>query len=100
VEPQASDHFAVWLDCAGDPPENEAEVMHALACITGDWFTAYCLISGRDESSIRPWKGVVAAPVTRDAAKVIVDWLAFVGARAFIDDGHFGENDQAEVSDA
>lgn len=84
-----TDRVAVWLMCDSDPPENEAEVMHALACITGDWFTAYGLVSGRHETSARPWKGVVAAPVSRDAAEVIVKWLSSVGAHAVIDHGYF-----------
>jgi len=45
------DRVAVWLISDAEPPENEAEVVHALTSITGDPLKAYYLISGRDDSS-------------------------------------------------
>jgi len=87
MQSRPNDRVAVWLDC-GDPLVNEPDVMYALTCITGDSLKAYYLISGRDETSSYPGKGVVAL-VTEDVAEVIVRWLKSVGAPAFIDHGYF-----------
>lgn len=91
----ANEKVAVWLDCQDDPPENEADVMMALTYITGDPYRAYYLISGRDKTSAGPWKGVVAGPVPRDEAEVIVKLLKAVGANAIIDDGYFEDTEVA-----
>jgi hypothetical protein len=42
--------------------------------------------SGRDQTSVGPWKGIVAAPVTHEAARVIVKWLDSIGAYAIDED--------------
>jgi hypothetical protein len=83
-----NDQVAVWVDCP-EPPKAEAEAIRALAFIMGDAIAALEVASGGHETSVFPWKAVVAAPVSRQSAGLVVLWLSSIGVHAFIDDGDY-----------
>jgi hypothetical protein len=90
---------AVWLmDGDTGEPDDPIRLLRAIAHINGGDLEFACRVAeGTDRCSARPWKAVIAAPVTCKAAEVVVRWIEAEGGHASIDDGYYEDDDYVSV---
>lgn len=79
---QQEQRVAVWLTDVCDN-EKQLAVLHAIYRLMGDFDAAYQIVDYG--------KGVVAGPISLDAAEIVVKWVESVGGTAGIDDGYYEE---------